>query len=362
MSSTGTGVRPQPWRFLREQKPPSPELQRQLTLECAAARVLHRVAFLRSPQIPEPILEVTRRIHIRATAPIPPRRYIEIALALCKEDSDGVSCEAAIAWLEQRIPGHPEFVPILEQAKATRARWHRARSAVIRHNLRLAAAFVMKLYGRSQMPAEDLFQEAVFGLSKSADRFDPNYGVKFSTYSVWWIRHAIQRAMQNTMRLVRIPAHASDELCRYNNALRELGEDASAEEIAACGNLEIRRIPKLALIRKSTSVISLDAPMHGDATTLTPMVECLEADQLDLDAHMLRAERARIADRLLGDLPIRTRRILSMRCGLTGDAMTLVAIGEEMGLSRERVRQIESGVLSQLSTSAERALCTTSRA
>lgn len=364
VSVTETDARSHPWRFLRSFPAPTPEQQRTLTLECAAARVLHRVALLRSPQLPDPLRELAKRAKVRPVAPVIARRLIPVAIALYKEDPDGSACEASITWLAERVGERPHLRPVLEDARRSRLRWHRARAAVVRANLRLGASVVMRSYMRSGVSVEDLFQDAAFGLVKAADRFDPNYGVKFSTYATWWVRHAVQRALQNTMRLVRLPAHVCDSLSRCNIARHQLGDDASDEEIAARTTFPVGQVRKLTELRNTRAAhpISLDYPGVGAPEDMGPMVDLLEADLPDLDAEISVDQEVRAVESLMADLPTRTQHILERRFGLEDDQQeTLAVIGERLKLSRERIRQIESGALRDLQTRAARLACPTSR-
>lgn len=365
VSATETNAGPRPWHFLRAFPAPTVELQRELTLECAAARVMHRVALLRSPQIPPPLRELASEARVRPRAPVPARRLIPIALALYREDPDGRVCDESISWLAEHVEGHPELRAVLDDTRRSRRRWHRARTAVVRANLRLAASVVMRIYFRAAVPHEDLFQDAVFGLVKAADRFDPNYGVKFSTYATWWVRHAVQRSMQNTMRLVRLPAHVCDSLSRCNIARHNLGDDATDEEIAARTTFPVAKVRKITELRQTRAAhpISLDHPARsGIDDDMGPMIDLLKADLPDLDDKISVDQEMRAMENLMADLPTRTRHILEWRFGLEDDQEeTLAEIGHRLGLSRERIRQIEKMALTDLQTRAARTQCPISR-
>lgn len=362
--STQTNAGPRPWHFLRAFRAPTPELQRELTLECAAARVLHRVAFLRSPELPEPLRKLATQAKVRPVAPVAPARLIPVAVALYEEDRDGRVCDESIDWLVARVSNRPELRAVLEDARRSRRRWHRARAAVVQANLRLAASVVMRSYTRSGVSVEDLFQDAAFGLAKAADRFDPNYGVKFSTYATWWVRHAVQRALQNTMRLVRLPAHMCDALSRCSIARHHLGEDASDEEISARTTFPVDKVRKITELKftRAAHPVSLDSPGPGAPDDMGPMVDLLEADNPDLDEEISVDQEVRAMEDLMADLPPRTQSILAWRFGFELDEPeTLAEIGERLGLSRERIRQIEKVALSDLKMRAGRTQCPTSR-
>jgi RNA polymerase sigma factor (sigma-70 family) len=341
--------------------PTVPE-QRLLLLECAAARVLHRVAFLRSPTIPPPLAEVARKMHTRVTAPVPVRRLVPVALELYKGDLDGVACEASFAWLRAQVDDHPELQPVLDDVRRSRDRWHRARQAVVQANLRLGLSIVLKRFSRSPAAPEDLFQDAVFGLAKAADRFDPNYGVRFSTYATWWIRHAIQRSTVNTFRLVRIPAHVCNDLARYNLAIHELGDDATDEQISVHAKLSIKHVRRMADLRVSQIPLSLDHPMFSGTDDQSSLMDHVVAPTADPDDAIYDDQRARLLDRMLEELPPRSQQILAKRYGLNDTPKyTLAETGEQVGLSRERVRQLEGILIKRMSAVAARAQCDTSR-
>lgn len=360
-TTTPNGARARPWAFLRDLKVPTDDQQRQMTLECAQARVLHRVALLRGPVLPPPLVERLVALHIRIRVPVRPRQLVPTALALCHDDPDGAVCQASIEWIDREIQlRNADLQPFLDHVLASQARWHRARRAVVRSNLKLALSVVLRRFSRSAMAHEDLFQEAVFGLAKAADRFDTTLGVKFSTYATWWIRHSIQRAIVNSMRLVRIPSHVCDSLFRYSHAVAALGDEADDEAIAARAQITVKQVGLLRELRVSQIPISLDAPAYDDDDV--PLGERLETQAAAPDLALRERDREIFVRRLLEHLSERSRCILSKRYGI-GDVepVTLKEIGEQLRLSRERVRQIQGTALATLNVRAARAQCTTSQ-
>lgn len=273
-------------------------------------------------------------------------------------------------WLEAEAKRDPRLAEALPTVRASLRRWHKAREIVVERNLRLAGSVVMRRFSHLPMSQDDMLQEAVFGLSHAADRFDPNYGVKFSTYATWWIRHAVQRAMQNTLRLVRIPAHLCDRIARYASAIGELGDRADVSEIATKIGEPVESTRKLAALYRTRAApaMSLDEPAktrpshasdRGDPASAR--IDLLPAETPDLDEEISHEELARAVRVMIRDLPERSRKILAMRFGLDGEPATLERVGAHFGLTRERIRQIEKMAIRALSAKVPRALCTTSR-
>lgn len=348
------------WKFLDDFPAPSPERQRELTLACTSARTLYRVAVLRSPKLPDTLIERARAAGIRLRTPMRPRKLVPTAIAMCKEDPDGTWCDEALAWLQ----GQPDATRVAAHVDRARRRWLKARSEIIAANMRLGASIVRKRFFYSPMSQEDLLQEAVFGLARAADRFDPHYGVKFSTYATWWVRHAAQRSIHNTMRVVRLPAHVCDHLTRYAVALHDLGNDASEDALAKRTQMPLPKLRKIAKIyaTQGAGPVSFDAPLPG-LETPTPMIDQYEAPETDPDDAILDEERQRIVKNMLRRLPARDRKILKRRFGFQsdGEITTLASLGRDLHISRERVRQLEKQALRDLAEYADPSLCPTSR-
>ena len=239
-----------------------------------------------------------------------------------------------------------------EKALARRIAKHdtEARDWMIRANLRLVVNIARHYTGKG-LALQDLIEEGNLGLLRAVQGFDPSMGTRFSTYASYWIKQSIKRALVNTAKPIRIPAYMVELLCKWRRTQAELqeafGRSPTVEEIAHA--LEIPK-KKLAIVKKAIKVYNLvpqtDQPENGwslgemlmDERTRAPDVEMLEADNLRLVMHRLDTMDKREAT------------VLRMRFGLNdAPPKTLKEIGESLGLTRERVRQIENEALGKLS-------------
>ena len=257
----------------------------------------------------------------------------------------------AHAALVAEAPASAAFEPAARALEA----YHASVQIFAHHNLRLVAKCAHRYRGFG-IPFMDLVQEGNLGLIRAIEKFEPERGFMFSTYAVWWIQQSMIRAIQNQRRTVRVPSHICEQQLRYRRVEselgRRLGRDPNEAEIGAELGLDEDAVGALA--STLAPVRSLNAPVPGLEDVELSELICDET-VADPGDSLEREEREAVLSRLLDSLPARERQVIDWRFGLTTgeEPSTLGEIGRRLGLSRERVRQIEANALSRLRSCAD---------
>ncbi len=228
-------------------------------------------------------------------------------------------------------------------ARRAKAGDEQARKRLVEKNLRLVVT-VAKKYRGMGLPFEDLIQEGNIGLIKAVDKYDPERGYKFSTYAVWWIRQAVQRAVADKGRTIRVPVHMGEKMRKmaraYNELSAELGRHPADKEVAQRLGWTVEEVSDVERAMPDATSLNRLLGSEGDGSELGDFVEDERASDR-LDAVISEMEWAQLKKAVRG-LPEKVRHVLVRRYGLDDRKIaTLAELGDELGLSRERIRQLQ---------------------
>ncbi|MDQ3786829.1 MAG: RNA polymerase sigma factor RpoD, partial [Actinomycetota bacterium] len=288
------------------------------------------------------------RMYLKEIGKVPLLRG-EQEVALAKQVEAGLKAAERIALLEDECGDRPVPAARLRPEERLVAKGLAAKQELINANLRLVVS-IAKRYRNRGMAFLDLIQEGNLGLMRAVDKFDYTRGFKFSTYATWWIRQAITRAIADQARTIRIPVHMVETINKVGRVQRQLlqeaGREPTVEELSARVEMPVARVREI--LRISQDTVSLEQPMGDEEDfNLGDVIEDQSAVMpADAAAKALLNEAVKLA---LSELSEREQQVVRLRFGLDdGQVRTLEEVGKEFGVTRERIRQIESKVLAKL--------------
>ena len=257
----------------------------------------------------------------------------------------------ALTLLMNRVGRYPLLSAAEEVALAKRVERGdpQAKERMINSNLRLVIS-IAKRYQNRNLPLLDLFQEGVIGLNRAVEKFDWRRGYKFSTYATWWIRQACQRAVSGQSDTIRVPTHVHERRVKIARAATrlepKLGRDPTREELAEEAGLSLQHVEEALDVAEAP--VSLNRPIGSEEDGEFGDLFA-DPDALDPADEATESLRRLAVRRTVAALPERERRILELRFGFDGDPASLEQIGRELGITRERVRQLEAEAFNRLS-------------
>jgi RNA polymerase primary sigma factor len=280
------------------------------------------------------------RIYLREIGRVP--------LLTAEEEVDLAKAIEVGLFAEEKLHGEAAGAEVNADLALLAHEGLRAKQRLIEANLRLVVSIAKRYIGRG-LGFLDLIQEGNLGLIRAVEKFDYTKGYKFSTYATWWIRQAITRAIADQARTIRIPVHMVETINKMARVQRQLhqalGREATAAEIAGEMGLPVERVTEIQRIAQEP--VSLQAPIGEEDSDLGDFIEDTDA-VVPMEAAafiMLQDQLEEILDTLSG----REQKIIQLRFGLTdGHPRTLEEVGREFGVTRERIRQIESKTLAKL--------------
>jgi len=283
------------------------------------------------------------RIYLREIGRVP--------LLTAQDEVELAKAIEAGLFADETLRGRAEGAPLgaeMSELAMLCADGIRAKQRLIEANLRLVVSIAKRYIGRG-LVFLDVIQEGNLGLIRAVEKFDYTKGYKFSTYATWWIRQAITRAIADQARTIRIPVHMVEtinKMARIQRQLhQDLGREAMPEEIAREMGLSVERVAEIQRIAQEP--VSLQSPIGEEDSNLGDFIEDADAVvPMEAAAFIMLQEQL---EQVLDSLSLREQRIIQLRFGLTdGHPRTLEEVGREFGVTRERIRQIESKTLAKL--------------
>jgi RNA polymerase primary sigma factor len=289
--------------------------------------------------------------------PRSPQRDPDDEFSSSGEDSSEKSLEDDLASYISRLTRTKLLTAVEERSLARRVQAGdaSAKERLVEANMRLVVS-IAKNYLSSGIPLEDLIQEGAIGLMTATERFNPSMGYRFSTYATQWIRQSIGRAIDNKSKAIRLPAHISESLRKIDKARAELrrtlGTEPTTEQIAAHTGLSMKKMNNL--LQTTQEPVSLDMNVgDDDNTSLASLV--LDKTAADPQDELIALEMRMEIEAILNTLDEREQVVMRKRFGFDeDDKLVLQQIGEELNISRERVRQIEAQALRKLRSAARK--------
>jgi RNA polymerase primary sigma factor len=278
----------------------------------------------------------------------PESTYINGNLAVSTTDALQLFLNEAARWPLLTAAEEVELAKRIERGDES------AKERMINSNLRLVVSIAKKYQGH-ELALLDLIQEGIIGLIRAVEKFDWRRGFKFSTYATWWIRQAVQRGVANKSRTIRLPVHIVEREQRMARAERQLTvkleRAPTEEEIAKAAKLPLKQVR--AVRKAARAVTSLDRPIGEEGASTYGDLIPGESPAVEEELHVSLREEA--LHKALSELPDREREVLRLRYGLNGDVdpQSLEQIGRQLGLTRERVRQLEAQALERLAVQRE---------
>ena len=244
-----------------------------------------------------------------------------------------------------RLLTAPEEV---ELAKRIERGDREAKDRMINSNLRLVVSIAKRYQGHG-LPLGDLIQEGIIGLNRAVEKFDWRRGFKFSTYATWWIRQACQRAISNQSQTIRVPSHVHERRLKLARVGRQLeaehGRQPTHAELAEATGFELQHVEEALGAVEASISLNQSVGEDGDGELGDLFADQSATDPVEEAGESIRRQAVRAAVRTLPELE---RRILELRFGFDGEQHTLESIERELGISRERIRQVERDVFAQL--------------